>query len=138
MTRNEFLMLTEEVKYIHMSMFRQYPSNLISDAYIRAHAEIPDLSFFNERQLKTVQTVVVKRLDAVGIEPWFRGKKIRHALSAKILLLAYLAECDACHSGYSRRAITGRMVLVNMGFTTLRAGHCLIRGRIQKAWHGLV
>jgi hypothetical protein len=131
-------MLWEEAKYLHICMFRRHPSNVIFEAYIRAHAEIPDLCVFDERQLKTVRAVVVQCMDAVGIEPWLRGKRVRHALSAKMLLLAYLAECDSCHPEFSRRASVGRMAVVNMGCAALKAGLCLLRGRIQKAWYGLV
>jgi hypothetical protein len=131
-------MLCEEARYLHISLFRRYPSNVISDAYVSAHAEIPDLCVFDERQIKTVHAVVVHRLDAVGIEPWLRGKRVRHALSAKMLLLVYLAECDACHPEFSRCASTGRMALLNIGCAALKAGLCLLRGRIHKAWYGLV
>ena len=131
-------MLYEEAKYLHISMFGRYPSNNIFDYYVRAHAEILDLRVFDARQLKTVEAVVAHRLDAVGIEPWLRRKKIRHALSAKMLLIAYLAECDASHPEFSRCASNGRMALINMGCFVLNAGFGLLRGRIQKAWHGLV
>jgi hypothetical protein len=131
-------MLYDEARYLYFSIFRRAPSDDLFEAYVRAHSEISDLRVFDERQLKTVQAVVVHSLDAVGIEPWFRGKKIRHALSTKMLLLAYLAECDACHLEFSRCGSNDRMALLHMGCAALKAGFCLLRGRIQKAWYELV
>jgi hypothetical protein len=138
MTPVESALLRDEAKYLHLSMFSQYPSNVISDAYVRAHTEIPELRLFDEQQLKTVQIVIAHNLDALGIEPWLRGKKSRHALGAKILLLAYLAECDASHPEFSRCASTARMAFINMGLAALKAGLSLLRGRIHKQWYGLV
>jgi hypothetical protein len=131
-------MLCEEASYLHHRIFGRCATDNLIDAYVRAHAEIPDLLAIDERQLRTVQVIVEHCLDAVGIEPWLRGKKIRHALSAKTLLLAYLAECDACHPEFSRCVSDGRLALVDMGSATFAAVFQLMRGRIQKAWYGLV
>jgi hypothetical protein len=105
---------------------------------VRAHADIPDLGTIDERELRTVQIIVAHRLDAVGIEPLLRGKGRRHALSAKLLLLAYLAECDARHPEFMRCATNGPKALVSMGSAALMAVFRLLRGHVQKAWHGLV
>jgi hypothetical protein len=138
MTPGEREMLCEEARYLHVRLFRQCSADSILDAYVRAHVEIPDLRAIDERELRTVRIIVAHRLDAVGIEPWLRRKRTRHALSAKILLLAYLAECDACHPEFSRRAYDGRMALANMGCAVLASVFRLLRGRLQKVWHGLV
>lgn len=138
MTPGEREMLCEEARYLHLRLFRRCSADSILDAYVRAHAEIPDLRAIDEQQLRTVRIIVARRLDAVGIEPWLRRKRTRHALSAKTLLLVYLAECDACHPEFSRRAADGRMALANMGCAALAALFRLLRGRVQKAWHGLV
>jgi hypothetical protein len=131
-------MLYEEARYLHLSMFRRCPADNVVDAYVRAHAEIPDLLAVDERQRRTVRLIVARRLDAAGIEPWLRGKRIRHSLSAKIMLLAYLAECDACHPEFARRVPDRWIALANMGSAALTAIFRLMRGRLQKAWYGLV
>jgi hypothetical protein len=119
-------------------MFRRCPPDNLVDAYVRAHAEIPDLATTDERQLRSVQIIVARCLDALGIEPWLRGKGVRHALSGKMLLLAYLAECDARHPEFMRPVADGRMVLASMGCATLIAVCRLLRGYVQKEWHELV
>ena len=145
MTRNQEVMtpgerdiLREEARYLHRSMFRRSSPDDLVETYVRAHAEIPDLRAIEERQRRTVQFIVGRGLDAVSIEPWLRGKGMRHALSVKILLLAYLAECDTRHLEFIRLRSDGRWVLASMGFTMLIAFSRLLRGYIQKAWHGLV
>lgn len=138
MTRGLRETLCEEARYLHGRMFRRCPADNLVDAYVHAHTEIRDLRAIDERQLRTVQIIVARRLDAVGIEPWLRGKGIRHALSAKLLLLAYLAECDTRHLEFMRGTTAGRIALVSMGRATIMAIFRLIRGYVQKAWHGLV
>jgi hypothetical protein len=77
-------------------------------------------------------------LDALGIEPWLRGGLQRHLLSRKLLLIAYLGECDAVHPGF-RQAVSGRMpsCLQLCGAGMLGAWH-LLAGRFQKAVYGLL
>lgn len=130
--------LCKEARYLHGRMFRSCPAANIVDAYVHAHTEIRDLRTLDERQLRTVQIIVAHHLDAVGIEPWLRDKGIRHALSTKLLLLAYLAECDTRHLEFMRGTSDGRIALVRMGRTTLMAIFRLICGYVQKAWYGLV
>lgn len=131
-------MLRKEAEYLHFSMFRRCSTDNILNAYVRAHAEIPNLGTASEQQIRTVRVIVSRRLDALGIEPWLRDKKVRHLLGAKILLVAYLAECDACHTEFSRRNSGGRMALAKIVHATLMAVLRLLRGRIQKALYGLI
>lgn len=138
MTSSESTILYEEARYLHFSMFGRYPDNVTLSYYVSAHAEISLLRFLSEQELNTVRVIIAHSLDATGIEPWLRGKRMRHALSAKMLLLAYLAECDSCHPEFSRCASTGRMALLSIGRAALKAGFCLLRGRIQKVCYGLV
>ena len=89
-------------------------------------------------ELHTVATIVHKQLDALGIEPWLRDGVRRHLLSRKLLLIAYLGECDAVHPGF-RQAVSGRihsyMQLCGAGLGG--AWHLLV-GRLQKAVYGLL
>ena len=130
--------LCAEARYLHHRLFGRDPSDNLVDAYVRAHTEIPELYAADARQLSSVNFIVSRGLDAVGIEPWFRGKARRHALSAKLLLLCFLAECGASHPEFTRRAASDRMALARISNTTLTAILRLLRGRVQKGWHGLV
>lgn len=138
MTPDKREVLCAEARYLHRSLFYRYPTENLVDAYLRAHIEIPDLRAIDTRQLGTVNLVVKHSLDAVGIEPWLRVKVRRHALSAKLLLIAYLAECDAGHPEFVRHVTGGWLALASMGNAVLISIFRLLRGRIQKAWHGLV
>lgn len=138
MMSGERELLFKEARYLHRRMFNRYPADKFVDAYVRAHTEINELHAVNRQQLKTVHTIIDRGLEPVGIEPWLRDNKIRHVLSAKMLLIAYLAECDACHPEFARHATDGRMALAHMGLATLRAAFRLFHGYVQKAWHGLV
>lgn len=130
--------LGEESAYLYRCMFGRSPTDTLVDAYVRAHAEIGDLRALDALQLNTVHVIVAQRLDAVGIEPCLRGKEMRHALSSKMLLLGYLAECEGANPEFSRRAAAGRMALVKMSMATLAALFRLLRGYAQKVRHGLI
>ncbi|MFV8810715.1 hypothetical protein ACNSPD_11700 [Yersinia enterocolitica] len=128
----------EEAKYLHYQLFRRLPENNIVDYYLRAHGEILELSKFSEQELKTVEFIVTRGLDAVGIEPWLRNKKSRHALSVKLLLLTYLAECDTKHSEFCRDNPNKNTAILQMGYAVFFAALRLIRGFTQKARYGLI
>lgn len=128
----------EEVKYLHYQLFRRLPESNIIDYYIRAHTEIQELSKLNEQELQTVQFIVTHGLDAVGIEPWLRNKRLRHALSVKLLLLTYLAECDTKHSEFCRNNPSKKAAILQMGCAVFFAALRLIRGFTQKVRYGLI
>jgi hypothetical protein len=139
MTPNEQEKLCDEGKYLYFHLFHRHPPNNLVDAYIRAHAEIKDLRTVDPRQKETVDIIVDQGLDPIIVEPWLRGKKTRHLLSAKMLLIAYLAECDIHHHPeFSRSARSSKMTLGSIGLATIAAGIRLIRGYIQKMRHELV
>lgn len=135
MDPGELAGLRQEAEYLHRCLFRREASPPLVDGYLRAHAAMPELRAGCVEQMLTVRIIVVKRLDAVSIEPWLRGGRSRHALSAKLLLVAYLAECDGHHREFSRRSGGGWFNIIHSG---LLAGISLLRGRFQKARHGLV
>lgn len=126
--------LSQEVHYLHRQLFRRDPPPVVIGGYLRAHAEILELRNADPRQLHTVNAIVANRLDALGIEVWLRGGRPCHALTSKLLLLAYLAECDASHPEFLRRAAG----LVSSMNAVLLAVFRLLRGFIQKTWYGLV
>jgi hypothetical protein len=135
---DESEMLLEELRYLYALIFHRCPTNKILESYVRAHAEIVDFRDADKSQLKTVRIIVINRLDAIGIEPFFRGREIRHILSAKMLLLAYLAECEGTHSEFSHDNSCGHMALVSIFYAVIEATIHVMRGCIQKALYGLV
>ena len=127
--------LRQEAEHLHRCLFRREALPPFVASYFRVHAILPELRTFSPEQLRTVNIIVAARLDAVSIEPWLRRCRKRHALTSKLLLVAYLAECDGQHASFSRRDVGGYFTLFLAG---LRGGIGLLHGRFQKAWHGLV
>ncbi len=130
--------LTREVEVLHRQFFLcDAPQGLINE-YLRAHAELPDMTRASDSELRTVRVIIEKELDALGIEPWLRTGSERHLLSRKLLLTAYLAECDATHPEF-RQEVNGRIhSLAHVCRTTALAAFHLLRGRLQKALYGLL
>jgi len=130
--------LRKEAEYLYRRLFGRAASTELIENYLAAHAGMPALHAAHEAQFNTMRTIVAKGLDAVAIEPWLRGRNVRHILSRKLLLISYLAECDSRHSEYVRQSgglMEGRLRFVLAG---LRAGFFLARGRYLKARYGLV
>ena len=129
---------TREVKILHRQFFLCDASDGLIENYMRAHAELPDLARASDSELRTVRIIIEKGLNALGIEPWLRTGKERHLLSRKLLLIAYLAECDAEHPKF-RQEIKGslRGFIQLFRCSGLGAIH-LINGRFQKALYELL
>ena len=130
--------LHTEAQIIHQQLFRSKAPDILCERYVAAHAALPELNPKNEQEFRTLNIIIQKNLDALGIEPWLRKKSIRHLLSCKILLIVYLSECDGNHLELRNEAI-GRLksnYLLTRGLFigTVR----LIRGWIQKVWYGLL
>lgn len=130
--------LLDEVKYLHQCMFRREPSDKLASAYLAAHLVISDLENADPRQVKTVNTIVNLGLNPNGIEPWLREKRKRHLLSAKMLLIAYLAECDTNHPEFARNAGSKHLAFFIMAGSVLKAVGSLLTGYVQKKRYGLV
>lgn len=130
--------LLKEAAFFHRQMFGCAATLQLAKYYATAHAEFSGLGETSLDEHRTVQTVVERQLDAPSIEPWLRSRPIRHLLSRKLLLIAYLAECDGSHPEIHWQTVGtvrsfGR--LIASGF---RGVFRLLRGRVQKAIHGLV
>lgn len=130
--------LIREAELLHRQFFQRDASPKLLDFYTLAHSELLDLTQASDGELRTVQLVVERHLDALGIEPWLRSSSGRHLLSRKLLLIAYLAECDAAHSEFRREAKSRAVSYVRLGQSGAKAAFRLLRGRIQKALHGLL
>lgn len=130
--------LTREAEILHRQFFRRDAPLGLIEGYTRAHAELPDIARASDSELRTVRIVIERGLDALGIEPWLRSGPERHLLSRKLLLIAFLAECDAAHPEF-RQEMDGRFrSLAQLGRSGALAVIRLIRGRLQKAFHGLL
>lgn len=130
--------LSHEVQVLHLQFFRRPAPQSLVEAYLKFHVDSLMLMQATDDELRTVVVVVNKGLDALGIEPWLRGGSARHLLSRKLLLIAYLAECDAAHLE-SSRGVRGRWRSLVQLFrsTVIGTGH-LLKGRLQKALYGLL
>ena len=136
------LIWAREAETLHRQFFRAAPAPAFINAYQQAHAELPALhdaaddATDNERH--TVSLIIEHNLDALGIEPWLRSGTRRHLLARKLLLVAYLAECDGAHPAYRQ---TDRGLLrawSALSWCGVRAAWHLLKGRWQKAKYGLV
>lgn len=130
--------LIREVEVLHRQFLRRDAPLGLIEGYTRAHVELPGLARADDSELRTVRIVIERGLDALGVEPWLRSGSGRHLLSRKLLLIAYLAECDAAHPEF-RQEVRGRVSsFVDLGRSGALAAIRLLRGRIQKAWYGLL
>jgi hypothetical protein len=130
--------LSDEANLLHQQFFGRTATTEFVNLYLKAHTEIPDLSDASVEEGRTVRLVFAKRLNAFGLEPWLRAGTRRHLLSRKLMLVAYLAECDGAHPEF-RRAEIGRLrSWVTLSWCGLKGSFRLLRGRWQKARYGLV
>lgn len=127
-----------EVDYLHSLLFGRAANRTLVEAYLAVHSDLPDLMDADEEQRLAVREIVKSRLDALGIEPWLRTGHRRHLLSRKLLLISYLAECDAAHPEFRRRNAGCFRAFLWLGFAGVLAAARLIRGRVQKVIRGLV
>ncbi len=127
--------LKREGEHLYRCLFgEEAPSSLIGH-YLDVHDCLAELRDIPVEQSRTMHVIVGKRLNAVAIQPWLRRKGRRHVLSAKLLLIAYLAECGGKQAGFSRHTRQGRGALM---FTVLRGFFGLLRGQYLKMRHGLL
>jgi len=130
--------LMREVEVLHRQFFRRDAPHGLIENYMRAHAELPDMARVSNSELRTVQIIIEKGLDALGIEPWLRSGPERHLLSRKLLLIAYLAECDAAHPEFRQEANGHACSFAQLCRSTMLAAIHLLRGRLQKTLYGLL
>jgi len=129
--------LEQEVNYFHYCLFDSPAPARLVNLYIEFNTDLADSVKVNSNDARTVSTIVMKRLDAVGIEFWLRRKGLRHQLSRKLMLIMYLAECDGEHLDF-RVCISGplggyKAVVVGLS----KAFMHLFVGRIQVALYAL-
>ena len=130
--------LCDEAKFLHRQIFFREAPEKFCEQYVIAHSVIRDLDPRNEQEIRTMKIITQKNLDALGIELWLRKKSIRHLLSCKILLIAYLAECDGCHPDIRSVAIGRFESFLFLTHSIFLGSIRLVKGWIQKAWYGLL
>lgn len=118
-------------------MFSRAPEDSSVEGYLRAHGVVGSLQRLAQNELRVIDIIVLKKLDAVGIEPWLRVDKERHALSRKLLLVAYLGESEdhMSHRPRKQQLLKRHSVVVFWGVAGVLS---LIRGFWQKVIYGLV
>ena len=130
--------LTHEVELLHRQLFQREAPHGFIEAYLRFHAEMPDMAQASDSEHRTVQIIIERKLNALGIEPWLRSRPERHLLSRKLLLTAYLAECDSTHPEF-RQEVIGRVRCVAQISRSSALGVVhLFQGWFQKAWYELL
>lgn len=130
--------LEHEVNYFHCCLFGYPAPARLVNLYVDFNEEHFDRVSANSSDTRTVEIIIAKRLDAVGIEKWLRRKGLRHLLSRKLMLIMYLAECDSAHPDF-RVCISGPfygcIVVVRALSAAVRQ---LFVGRIQIALYALL
>lgn len=130
--------LERECKHLYSCLFkRQSPHKLVED-YVRAHMELVALRDYPPEEAATIGKILDKGLNAAAIEPWLRRKVSRHALTRKLLLVAYLAESGGGHEEFCRTPagrIKGWAALLLEG---AKGAGALVTGYAEKTFYGLV
>ena len=130
--------LKHEAEVLHRQFFRCNAPDRLIENYIRVHEEQPELLMDCSKESRTVKIIVEKNLDALGIEICLRTGSKRHLLSRKLLLLAYLAECDGLHPKF-RQVAKGRVhSLMQLCASIISAAFHWFKGKCQMAIYGLV
>jgi hypothetical protein len=132
------LKLINEAYFFHLQIFKRAPSQKFIDQYLRVHSESVMLFRATAQELNTISIIIHKQLDAVAIEPWLRGGSHRHLLSRKLLLVAYLGECDGEHLDF-RQVANGwlRSVFCLCG-SALLSSKLIVKGWLQKVIYDLI
>lgn len=137
-TQTNRVLLERECRHLYSCFFKRYPPDKLVEEYVRAHMELVALRDYPAEDAVTIGKILDKRLNAVAIEPWLRRKGNRHALTRKLLLIAYLAESGGAHEEFCRTP-AGRI----RGWATLLLGGAkgaadLVAGFAEKTFYGLV
>ena len=137
-TADDDAFLKKECRHLYSCFFkRMAPERLVRD-YVRAHMELASLRECPAEEAATLEKIVEKGLNAAAIEPWLRRKGNRHALTRKLMLIAYLAESGGGHEEFSRQPL-GRLggwpALILAG---VRGAAGMALGYAEKTFYGLV
>ncbi|MDD2768532.1 MAG: hypothetical protein PHT19_07340 [Methylococcus sp.] len=127
--------LRQEAEHFYCCLFGSEAPPALIMHYLAVHQCLTELSEVSVEHSRTLRIIIGRRLNAAAIEPWLRRKGRRHALTAKLLLVVYLAECGSGHIGFSRHVRVERGALI---FAALRGLAGLCHGYYLRRYHGLV
>ena len=131
-----YVELGREAGHLFTCLFGEAPPPKLTEQYVHAHQILRELREFPAPELHTMRLIVSKRLNAAMIEPFLRRKHgRRHAVSAKLLLLVYLAECGEVQPGALRGGPQSRFAIVS---AASRGVAGLLVGLYLKVRHGLL
>ncbi|MDE7370523.1 MAG: hypothetical protein K2N07_02025 [Desulfovibrio sp.] len=130
--------LEKECRHLHSCFFKRDAPETLVQEYVRAHAELAALRDIPAEEEMTLRTILDKGLNAAAIEPWLRRKGHRHALTRKLMLIAYLAECGGGHEEFLREP-RGRLAgWTGMLLAGVKGAGALAAGYAEKTFYGLV
>ena len=129
------LTLSNEMKFFYKALFGLKPPEKLIQHYMQAHNVLIDSSDFDEVQVETIRLILKKNLDPVGIELWLRHKRKRHLLSAKLMLVSYLAESGGKVDCFSRSQTRSK---INLILYLIGSIFTFVRGYYQKNKYGLL
>ena len=130
--------LIHELEIFHYQFFSCVPPVVTVSAYIAAHRDKPELFYASESEIRTINIIVEKNINALGIEPWLRISSKRHLLSRKLLLISYLAECDAAHQDFRQESKGLFHSFIGIFFSLSLGAFLLVKGRIDISIYGLL
>ncbi len=131
------LFLREECNHFYRCFFGRLPTTQFVNQYLVAHSAIDGL--LNPACLhdKSIELILLHKLHAVNIEPWLRTANPRHPLTTKLLLIAYIAECDGSHPVFTRKSsgkLIGKLILL---WDSIKSGVNLLHGFVAVKIYGL-
>jgi hypothetical protein len=128
--------LVSEAQHFHGCLFGRPASGDLIRRYVVAHRALDGLRQAPDDELRSVKAILDQRLNAAWIEPWLRRKRgRRHVLTAKLLLIAYLAECSGTAQEMDRHRAIGR---IRFAAVAALGAAGLLWGWLLKARHALV
>lgn len=137
---NDLNLMRREAIFFYEGLFKRCPNQKVVSNYVKAHLELPELRNLDKSELLSVRTIIQKQLNFIGIEPWLRSKNLtrRHALTVKMLLLMYLAECSGDSRVFSREPISlGTLFHLRLIFTGISSALVMVHGLAQKKIYGI-
>ena len=131
------LFLRAECKYLYRCFFGRSPTIEFVNQYLAAHAVIDGLLNSSCLYDKSIELILLHKLHAIHIEPWLRVASPRHPLTTKLLLIAYIAECDGKHLEFTRQS-SGKLIgKFRMLWDLIKCGVNLLHGFFVVKIYGL-
>jgi len=128
--------LTDEVVYFHKSMFGFEPNLELIRHYVSANQQCSELHA-DSCEIELIHHLIKKKLNVLAPESALRCRVNRHLLTRKMILLAYIAECDDVHRHSYDLSVSSFYFWIILPFWGARAIFRLLLGKILVARFGL-